>query len=45
MGDYDTLISSIKDSLLPLGDEIKVYSGHGPATTTGRERVSNPFLI
>ncbi|MFO0355812.1 MAG: MBL fold metallo-hydrolase [Sphingobacteriaceae bacterium] len=45
MGDYDTLISSIKNSLLPLGDEIKVYSGHGPATTTGRERVSNPFLI
>jgi glyoxylase-like metal-dependent hydrolase (beta-lactamase superfamily II) len=45
MGDYDTLISSIKDSLLPFGDEIKVYSGHGPATITGRERVSNPFLI
>lgn len=44
-GDYDTLIASIKNKLLPLGDDYKVYSGHGPATTIGFERMNNPFLI
>ncbi len=44
-GDYDTLIESIKNKLLPLGDEVKVYSGHGPATTIGAEIRSNPFLV
>jgi len=43
-GDFDTLISSIKTKLFPLGDDIKVYSGHGPATTIGNEKQSNPFL-
>ncbi|MBP7558063.1 MAG: MBL fold metallo-hydrolase [Chitinophagaceae bacterium] len=43
-GDYDTLIDSIKTQLLPLPDDTIVYSGHGPATTIGRERRSNPFL-
>lgn len=45
MGNHETLISSIVTKLLPLGDEVKVYSGHGPATTIGHERLSNPFLI
>ncbi len=45
MGDYDTLISSIKEKLFPLGDDTIVYSGHGPSTTIGKERVSNPFLV
>lgn len=45
MGDYDTLINSIKEKLFPLGDDTIVYSGHGPSTTIGRERVSNPFLV
>jgi hydroxyacylglutathione hydrolase len=44
MGDHQTLISSITGKLLVLGDEVKVYSGHGPETTIGRERKTNPFL-
>jgi hydroxyacylglutathione hydrolase len=44
-GDYDTLIDSIKNKLLPLGDHIKVYNGHGQATTIGHERKYNPFLV
>jgi glyoxylase-like metal-dependent hydrolase (beta-lactamase superfamily II) len=44
MGDHTTLINSIVTKLLPLGDDVKVYSGHGPATTIGHERLSNPFL-
>ena len=43
-GDYDTLIRSIKTKLLPLGDDVVVYSGHGPASTIGREKRFNPFL-
>ncbi len=44
MGDHQTLISSITGKLLGLGDEVRVYSGHGPETTIGRERKTNPFL-
>ncbi|MCB0402754.1 MAG: MBL fold metallo-hydrolase [Flavobacteriales bacterium] len=44
-GDYNTLISSIKNKLLPLGDDFKVYSGHGPSTSVGFERENNPFLV
>ncbi|MBI4832968.1 MAG: MBL fold metallo-hydrolase [Candidatus Lindowbacteria bacterium] len=43
-GDYRTLINSIKDRLLPLGDSIQALTGHGPATTLGAERLYNPFL-
>jgi len=43
-GDFETLIGSIERELLPLADETIVYSGHGPETTVGRERRSNPFL-
>ena len=43
-GDYNTLISSIKTKLLPLGDEVKIYSGHGSSTNMGEERIHNPFL-
>jgi len=43
-GDYATLIASIREGLLPFGDAARVYSGHGPATTIGRERRTNPFL-
>ena len=43
-GDYHTLIASIKTKLLPLGDDMKVLPGHGPATTLGAERRYNPFL-
>lgn len=43
-GDHDTLIQSIERELLVLPDETIVYSGHGPETTVGHERRSNPFL-
>lgn len=44
-GDFDVLMSSINDKLLALPDETVVLSGHGPATTIGDERRTNPFLI
>jgi len=44
-GDYDTLIASIRNVLFPLGDDAIVHSGHGPDTTIGRERRTNPFLV
>ena len=43
-GDYATLIASIRNVLLPLGDDAIVHSGHGPDTTIGQERRTNPFL-
>ncbi len=43
-GDHETLLLSIREVLLPLGDECVVYPGHGPATTIGQERLTNPFL-
>lgn len=44
-GSYEALLASIRDKLLTLPDDTVVYSGHGPATTIGEERVSNPFLV
>lgn len=44
-GDYNTLIDSIKTKLLTLSDDYTVYSGHGPKTSIGFERVNNPFLV
>jgi glyoxylase-like metal-dependent hydrolase (beta-lactamase superfamily II) len=43
-GDHATLIQSIKSQLLTLPDATVVYPGHGPSTTIGDERRSNPFL-
>ena len=43
-GDHDALIRSIKEKLLPLGDEIGFICGHGPGGRFGDERRSNPFL-
>lgn len=43
-GDYNTLINVIKRKLFPLGDDVKVYPGHGPETTIGFEKKNNPFL-
>jgi len=45
LGHHDTLIKSIKEKLFPLGDDMKVYSGHGMPTTIGFERMNNPFLV
>jgi hydroxyacylglutathione hydrolase len=44
-GDHATLIRSIKEKLLPLGDEIGFICGHGPGGRFGEERRNNPFLI
>ena len=43
-GSYEQLIDSITGNILALGDDFTVYSGHGPETTTGTERETNPFL-
>ena len=43
-GDYDSLVSSIREKLLILDPEIRVYPGHGPDTTIGIEKQSNPFF-
>lgn len=43
-GDHETLLRSIREVLLPLGDACRVYPGHGPTTTIGEERLTNPFL-
>ena len=44
-GDYDKLMDSIRNKLFTLPDEVVVYSGHGPETTIGQEKRSNPFLV
>lgn len=44
-GDLPTLMRSIREKILTLPDETVLYPGHGPETTVGHERVSNPFLI
>lgn len=43
-GSHSLLISAIREKILPLGDDVRVYPGHGPVTTVGRERAFNPFL-
>lgn len=43
-GNYQTLIDSIKHKLWPLGDDVEFISGHGPMSTFGDERRSNPFV-
>ncbi|MBE7461326.1 MAG: MBL fold metallo-hydrolase [Zoogloeaceae bacterium] len=43
-GDYDTLVRSIREKLWPLGDDVTFIPGHGPLSTFGDERESNPFV-
>lgn len=43
-GNHQQLLRSIRNKLLPLGDEVAIISGHGPTSTIGRERATNPFL-
>ena len=43
-GDYQTLINSIREQLFTLGDEVQFIPGHGPMSTFGDERRSNPFV-
>jgi hydroxyacylglutathione hydrolase len=43
-GSTETMLTSLRDKILPLADDTVVLPGHGPATTIGRERASNPYL-
>jgi glyoxylase-like metal-dependent hydrolase (beta-lactamase superfamily II) len=43
-GDHNTLISSIRKKLFPLGDEVDFIPGHGPMSTFGHERRTNPYV-
>lgn len=43
-GDHDTLVSSIRQRLFPLGDQVRFIPGHGPMSTFGEERKNNPFV-
>jgi glyoxylase-like metal-dependent hydrolase (beta-lactamase superfamily II) len=43
-GDHATLLSSIRDKLFPLGDDVRFVPGHGPTSTFGEERRHNPFV-
>jgi glyoxylase-like metal-dependent hydrolase (beta-lactamase superfamily II) len=43
-GDHATLIRSIRENLWPLGDDVTFIPGHGPNSTFGEERRSNPFV-
>jgi glyoxylase-like metal-dependent hydrolase (beta-lactamase superfamily II) len=43
-GDYNVLMASVRTVLFSFGDDAIVHSGHGPDTTIGRERATNPFL-
>lgn len=43
-GDHETLLASIRDKVLPLGDEVGFICGHGPGSRIGDERRTNPFL-
>lgn len=43
-GNHSTLIQAITDKLLPLGDDVQFICGHGPGSTFGHERQTNPFL-
>jgi glyoxylase-like metal-dependent hydrolase (beta-lactamase superfamily II) len=44
-GDYDGLLRSVRDKIFPLGDDVVIYPGHGPETTVGREKRTNPFFV
>lgn len=43
-GDHGQLLDSIRDKVLPLGDDVSFICGHGPGSTIGEERRNNPFL-
>jgi hydroxyacylglutathione hydrolase len=43
-GDHETLLTSIRERIWSLGDDVTLLPGHGPTTTVGEERAHNPFL-
>ena len=44
-GDYSWIMKSILEKIMPLGDEVKVYPGHGETTDIGHESMYNPFVV
>lgn len=44
-GDYSWIMRSILDDLIPLGEEVRIYPGHGPESTIGHEVLYNPFIV
>ncbi|RYF48271.1 MAG: MBL fold metallo-hydrolase, partial [Cytophagaceae bacterium] len=43
-GNQQTLLRSIRETLFPLGDDVRFLPGHGPMSTFGEERRSNPYV-
>ena len=43
-GDHRKLIEAVQGKIFPLGDNERIYPGHGPSSTIGRERRTNPFF-
>lgn len=43
-GDYKVIMASILNNIVPLGDEVKIYPGHGPSSSIGHEVLYNPFV-
>lgn len=43
-GDHHKLIQGVREKIFPIGDDLRVYPGHGPASTIGQERMRNPFF-
>lgn len=43
-GSHNLLLRGVREKIFPLGDDLRVYPGHGPASTIGRERTTNPFF-
>ncbi|MCJ7593961.1 MAG: MBL fold metallo-hydrolase, partial [Desulfobacterales bacterium] len=43
-GDHQKLIEAVQKKIFPLGDKERIYPGHGPSSTIGRERRTNPFF-
>ena len=44
VGDHNQLVQGVIKKIFPLGNELRIYPGHGPNSTIGRERASNPFF-
>lgn len=43
-GSHELLVQGVRQKIFPLGDSLRVYPGHGPESTIGRERMTNPFF-
>ena len=43
-GDHNRLVNGVRQKIFPLGDELRVYPGHGPHSTIQKERLTNPFF-